>query len=146
MASSDRAPPAARLAGALALLTALGCGAGGPPPAQPTRGEVRLQGKPVAGAWVVLTATEGDKARAMKPFGRTGPDGTFRLRTYEGEDGAPAGEYAVTITWPGPPPKGDPDATEGPDRLKGRFADPAKARWKVQIAPGDNTLPAFVLD
>lgn len=38
----------------------------------------------MAGAWVVLTATKGDKVRATKPFGKTGPDGTLRLRTYEG--------------------------------------------------------------
>lgn len=130
----------------IALWAMAGCGGDDRPPAHPTRGVVRLKGQPVAGAWVVLTAPDGDRTRAVKPFGKTGPDGEFRLQTYTGEDGAPAGEYAVTITWPGPIPKGDPDATEGPDQFRGRFADPKKPKWKVRIASGENVLPAFDLD
>lgn len=80
------------------------------------------------------------------PHGEVDADGRFRIGTYDTADGAPAGEYAVTITWP--ETKADPgggEVTTG-DRLGGRYSDPAKSKWKVQIRDGTNELEPFRLD
>jgi hypothetical protein len=81
----------------------------------------------------------------MLPHGEVGTDGKFQLGTFATADGAPAGEYVVTITWP----ETKTDATGDEvthDRLKGRFRDPARSPWKVQIQEGTNLLGPFSLE
>jgi hypothetical protein len=60
--------------------------------------------------------------RGLCPQAVVAADGSFRLTTYLAGDGAPAGEYFVTLYWPGPGP--DDDVHVRPDRLGGRYADP----------------------
>ena len=126
-----------------------GCGSKGGerPPAFPVSGRVfDSQGKPAEKAVVVFHRV-GGAAGDPKPSGRVSADGTFRLSTYAENDGAPAGEYAVAIVWPGPPPKelkSDP-GEEGPDRLGGRYGDANKPAWKVTVRDGVNELDPFKL-
>lgn len=62
-------------------------------PTLPVTGSVSLDGSPVAEATVIFhTDLHPISATAL-----TTPDGTFQLRTYTPKDGAPAGEYTVTI-------------------------------------------------
>jgi hypothetical protein len=57
-------------------------------------GVVKLDGKPLAGATVMFNP----KAAGARPaIGVTGQDGVFRLTTFKSNDGAPRGEYQVTI-------------------------------------------------
>jgi hypothetical protein len=66
--------------------------------ALPYEGEVKINGKPISGAMVVFHAkTTGDQM--VSPSGTTDGTGKFRLTSNKEFDGAPAGEYAVTITW-----------------------------------------------
>lgn len=88
----------------------------------------------------------------MRPSGRAGPDGSFTLTSYEEGDGAPAGEYKVTVEWPSEDPNdpSDPDDPEGqiprgPDWLQGRYADPATTSLTATIREGDNLLEPFLL-
>jgi hypothetical protein len=69
-------------------------------------------------------------------------DGSFRLTTYCTDDGAPAGTYTVTLTWPLPPP---PGREEGPDRFRGRCADARRPLRQVTVAPGENNLERIEL-
>jgi hypothetical protein len=62
----------------------------------PTEGSVYFQGKPAAGARVTLIPVDKGRDRYF-PTGKVGPDGSFKLTTYETDDGAPAGRYHVTI-------------------------------------------------
>ncbi len=62
----------------------------------PTEGVVFFQGKPAANARVTLIPVEKSRDRFF-PTGKTGPDGSFKLTTYEPDDGAPAAKYRVTI-------------------------------------------------
>ncbi|OWK35816.1 hypothetical protein FRUB_08379 [Fimbriiglobus ruber] len=110
------------------------------------RGTVTVQKKPAAKAVVVLRPVTPGPLKELMPHGEVGPDGTFRVGTYADNDGAPAGDYTVTITWP--ESRTDPktgDEVNG-DRLQGRFGDPAKSPWKVTIKAGDNELEPFRLD
>jgi hypothetical protein len=115
-------------------------------PVYPVRGSVSFEGKPATKAVVVLRALTDSGPVTNVPHGEVGPDGTFVIGTFSAADGAPAGEYAVTITWP--EVKVDPetrDRTES-DRLEGRYRDPKESKWKVRIVEGNNQIGPFAVD
>jgi len=67
-------------------------------PVLPCDGEVKINGKPISGATVVFHAKKtGDQM--VSPSGTTDGTGKFRLTSNKEFDGAPEGDYAVTITW-----------------------------------------------
>jgi hypothetical protein len=103
---------------------------------------VLFDGKPAAGATVFFCPVE-TEAEALAPYGVTDADGSFTLTTYLTFDGAPAGEYVVTVRWPGPPRRGE-DA-QGPDRLKGRYDDPKTSKLRATVEKKPNELPPFQL-
>src|SRR5436309_2942675 len=83
---------------------AAGCGSSDRAGLQPVKGTLRVNGQPAAAALVTFHPTGADAAR---PTGRVGGDGTFTLTTRVAGDGAPVGEYRVTVTWAVPvAPKG----------------------------------------
>ena len=60
------------------------------PPVYPVKGQVFYEGRPAAGAVVILhRATMA--AHAPRPRGRADAKGEFALTTYQTADGAPAG-------------------------------------------------------
>ncbi|RMG33067.1 MAG: carboxypeptidase regulatory-like domain-containing protein [Planctomycetota bacterium] len=113
-------------------------------PTFPVHGRVMVNGEPAQHATVFFHPT--DPAIRLFPHGRTDSNGYFELSTYVLNDGAPAGDYTVTITWQDPPPAGSaPDAPEGPDKLHGLFANPRTSTIRVHVAPRDNELKPFQL-
>lgn len=124
----------------LLLIVLAGCGPSGPPrPAvHPVRGEVYVNGKPAAGAVVELRAADDAERDQFRPHGICGPDGSFRLTTFRSNDGAPVGDYALTVTWPLPPRPGTDE--DGPDRFTGRHADPRRPPQRVAVTAGTNDL------
>jgi hypothetical protein len=133
----SRVPHPQLLAGvvALALLPA-GCARSEAPPARhPVRGRVLFYGQPAAGVRLEFHAPGGETAD--RPGAVTAADGSFAVGTRACNDGAPAGEYAVTLHWP--------EVADGPDRLRGKYADPTTPRWRVTVQPGENTLPVIQL-
>jgi len=84
---------------AFATVAVAGCGRSGVPagpPRSPTvaaAGVLTVRGQPVAGATVVMHHAEG-RASAI---GTTDAEGRFTLTTYQKDDGAPAGQYRVTV-------------------------------------------------
>lgn len=78
----------------LSTFALTGCGGGADRPAMvPVSGTVNYNGSPVEGATVTFAA--GTSARSST--GVTDSSGKFRLTTFDTNDGAPAGEYTVTI-------------------------------------------------
>jgi hypothetical protein len=108
------------------------------PPVYPATGQVFVGGQPAVNARVQLQAIASPKLRPLVPHAIVGADGTFHLTTFRTADGAPAGAYALTITWPSPPKPGHDE--DGPDRFRGRYADPQRPVQKVEIKPGKNDL------
>jgi hypothetical protein len=98
------------------VLTVGGCGGGSDGPAiHPVSGKVLVDGKPAAKVLITFHASPGSTNQA-RPFAETDADGSFRPSTQLTGDGAPAGEYTLTIVWP--EIKIDQgEEISGPDRL-----------------------------
>lgn len=126
----------------LGALAAAGCGGEDwQAEVHPATGTLTINGEPAAGALVQLVPTGGAAdERNSRPWGVVQADGTFALSTYDGEPGAPAGDYAATITWPP-----DPSRPSTADRLKSRYSRVDQAPARFTIRPGANALPPIVL-
>lgn len=117
---------------ACALVFCAGCSAEPEgPPTVPVTGKLLVDGQPAQGAQVVLhPADKRDfDERGSRPTGRVAADGSFRMTTYQTNDGAPPGTYVVTVYW-----AQDPESLEpSPDRLQQRFLNPALSKIPVVI-------------
>ena len=111
----------------------------------PVHGKVLVKGQPATDATVRLHPADGDTSVPHWVLGRVDDQGNFALSTYVTGDGAPAGEYVVTVEWN---ERSGLLKTEfsGPDRLKGRYKDPktSKIRFRVETQPL-NEMPAIEL-
>ncbi len=130
-----------------------GCAGNDRPPVLKVSGEVTVGGKPVDGALVVFHPQGKDRERDVKPFAKTNEQGKFNLSTYGQDDGAPEGDYAITIVWNkpgGPEPKmsitGEGGPKAGPDRLNGRFGTPSATPLKKTVKKGDANEFKFELN
>ena len=113
-------------------------------PVFPVTGKVLVNGEPAPNARVIFHPL--DPELKLFPLGDADAQGVFQLSTYMKDDGAPAGEYTVTIVWQDPPPPGSAaDAPSGPDRLKGAYANIADSKLKVEITERPNELQPFEL-
>lgn len=133
----------------LAVLLA-GCG-GGParPAAVPAKGKVSLKGQPVGGALVVFHPKAPGREQAEKPFATTKDDGTFALTVYEEGDGAPEGDYGVTVVWNKAAKAAKMslggEGGGGTDQLGGRYADPRNPKLTATVKKGGPNEFAFEL-
>jgi hypothetical protein len=146
-----RPPKFCRTAAPLACLALLAGGCGRSPervPLHPVAGIVTVKGAPADGAKVILfPVDESMNAAGMPiPTGVAGPDGRFKLTSYEPDDGAPAGEYRVGVIWNEiVTPSDDPAQVVTRDRLKGRYADPKTSGLKATVEAGATELPPLSL-
>jgi hypothetical protein len=115
----------------------------------PVSGKVLAAGQPAEGAKVVFYPEDPQLQQPGMPvpYAFAGPDGSFRLRSYDPDDGAPAGEYNISVYWPGPPRAGatEEEMKEAKDRLGNRYLDPKKSGLHASIKAGDNELPPLEL-
>ncbi len=96
-----RIPPVAiRLAFVLLVLAVASCG-GGPKRklTYPTDGKLLIDGKPVGNVTVFFQPVGTDDKEPTRAFATTNPDGTFSLTTYDANDGAPEGDYIITLLY-----------------------------------------------
>lgn len=111
-------------------------------PVYPTQAKITMQGKPIEKVMLVLHPLNGlDLQGAAKPNAKTDKDGVCKLSTYDAQDGAPAGKYAVLLYWF----RNDPDEDGSMDRFQGRYANPNKPVAIIDIQAGQNTLPPIDL-
>jgi hypothetical protein len=108
-------------------------------PVHPVRGTVLLDGCALAGAHVNFhLLTPGSKTPTRVADAITAADGSFILSSYTPNDGAPAGDYIVTVSWWRP--IGDPNAKPVPDLLPTRYASATTSDLKAKVKSGSNDI------
>jgi hypothetical protein len=144
------ARPCALLGLALALA---GCSDDGRLATYPVSGELTINGAPAKGCVVTLVPADPALNGVVLPAGTVDEAGKFELTTYETGDGAPAGDYGVSLHWQATkwagkdPDRGvDPVVTVLPDRLMDKYASPEQSGLKAKIVAGKNALEPFRLN
>ena len=133
-----------RAAFALLLMLA-GCG-DGRQATYPVAGQLTIQGKPAADADLRFYEVRGRTPGMARPYATTDSEGRFTVSTYGMNDGAPAGEYQVSVSWKGPLRGVSPDQRDAmPERLPPRFNDPTTSGIQVRVVRGDNMLETIDL-
>jgi hypothetical protein len=79
------------------------------------------------------------------PAGEANDAGEYKLQSFVPEDGAPEGEYKVTVVWPEPPPANAMGIFEQKDRLAGRYSNPEKSGLTARVESGGGEIPPFDL-
>lgn len=101
-------------------------------PTYPTTGRIHYKGRPLVGAYVVLHGQE--KTRAPRADGLSEADGSIRFSTYTAFDGAPVGDYTVTVEQRNP--LFLPEGKRGPDALGGRYAVKDRSPFVFKVTSG----------
>jgi hypothetical protein len=111
----------------------------GPPrqPTYPLSGIVHVDGQPAKEVRVAVHPAGATDAESYVAVAFTDETGKFVFSTYEAKDGVPAGEYVVTFLWG----QVNPFSMQygPPDKLNGKYADPAKSEFKVTVTAGKPT-------
>ena len=79
------------------------------------------------------------------PRAQVRADGSFELGTYGDNDGAPAGQYTVLITWTQGVGAEESEDTQQIDRLKGRYSDPTSSKLKATVNNSPTEVPPIRL-
>jgi hypothetical protein len=116
----------------------------------PVHGQVFYEGQPIPEALIIFHPLNHADANAVKPRALAGPDGSFKVYTYVADDGAPAGDYTVTVAW-----KKKKERRKAPTEkrtgkevevsLPKRYQHPETSGLRVQVQEGVNELPPFFL-
>ena len=139
---------------ALGLALALpACGGNaGQLPVYPVKGQVALNGEPTDGAFLVFhpvagEATKGDKTTGepLRPRAQVKSDGSFELTTYQAQDGAPAGEYAVTVEWRKLIQNGK-DASPGPNVIPSQYSQATSTPIKITVNTSPNAIDPIKIE
>jgi hypothetical protein len=111
----------------------------------PVSGTVTYRGAPAAGAAVFFRRQGGDSMNDHMVMGIVLEDGSFELVCGSLGKGAPAGNYDVLIEWKPVtgPSQGRPQ--RGPDKLKGRYADPKHPLLHATVEAKATHLAPFEL-
>jgi len=130
------------------LLYATGCGSSqrdlNQVPVYPATGTITFKGQPTPGAFVTLHPKSPLPEGAPSPRATVKPDGGFAATTYEAGDGAPEGEYILTVQWYKPIQK-DGDLVAGPNVIPKQYTNPKTSKLEVRVAAGENQLEPIKL-
>jgi len=127
---------------------AIGCaGSHNGPQCFPTHGKILYDSQPLAEAMVVLHPLDPDPddENNQRPIAITKADGTFELTTLQPKDGAPAGEYTITVELRDKRMDGDVEVRDGKNLLPARYRDPARSKLMYRVVEGDNDIPTLEL-
>jgi hypothetical protein len=91
----------------------------------PVRGFAYFEGSPMPGAIVTFSAGGGKGTNAV---GVVEADGSFKLSTYTAFDGAPAGDYVISVNWREP--------NKGPSLIPAQYNSAAKSGLTATVQAG----------
>ncbi|MCS6852041.1 MAG: hypothetical protein NZ700_12840 [Gemmataceae bacterium] len=125
-----------QLLAAVLLGGSSGCGQSQPPPLVPVRGKVYYQGRPLPLGTIVFTPDRQRGTDGPISVGEIQPDGSYVLRTQEGQ-GAIAGWHRVTIAAIDVPPPMPGQVVVLPrSLLPDKYRDPDRSGLCCEIRPG----------
>ena len=129
----------------IVLVLAAFCSAcsSGRKPVQPVRGQILVDGQPAAQAQVLFHPAAGGKDEPH-PSGHTDDQGYFHLTSYTKGDGAPEGNYVVTVTWFRVFGGGGQEVVRY-NVLPPHYANPQSSQLQVTVAKGNNELTPLQL-
>jgi uncharacterized lipoprotein YmbA len=105
----------------------------------PVSGKFTASGKATPGALIVLHPQDAAVPDTVRPSGMVQPDGSFKLTTYDQFDGAPPGNYNVTVQWFKAVKQGG-DVLPGPNLLPQAYGDPKTSKLSVEVASAPTDL------
>lgn len=114
-------------------------------PVHPVSGEVRVDGTAAAGAEVSFHPLSPPPPGTPPTVAVVDQDGHFQASTRAAGDGAPEGEYRLTIIWRTASSSVPDDAGGGGDRLQGRYAQPETSGLRAVVRARENVLPPIEL-
>lgn len=134
-----------RRCGLLALALLCSACSSGRKPIYPVKGQVLVNGKPAANAQILFHPAEGAPEQ-LCPTGHTDDEGYFTLTSYVNGDGAPEGNYNVTVTWfrVWRGNRADADVIRY-NALPQHYAQSASSPLHATVSKGKNDLPALQL-
>jgi len=111
-------------------------------PTFPVTGKIAYANKSLEHATIVFHAIGESDPNVPRPHAKVEADGTFKLTTYDGGDGAPKGKYKVTIEqWLATPKSEAPPS----NRLPPKFARVESSNITAEVAAAPNTLQTIEL-
>ena len=130
----------------LAAVLALACGScANKNNIYPVSGKVTYKGSPASGATVFFHRQRGDTMNDHMIMGIVQEDGSFELVCGSLGKGAPPGEYDVLIEWKRVSGQSKGRPQHGPDKLKGRYADPKRPLLHAIVEAKATNLPPVEL-
>jgi hypothetical protein len=111
----------------------------------PVSGKVIYQGAPAAGATVFFYRQGADPMNEHMIMAIVQEDGSFELVCGSLGKGAPPGQYDVVIEWKQGSGQSKGRPQHGPDKLKGRYADPKHPILHATVEAKSNQLAPFEL-
>jgi hypothetical protein len=119
------------------------------PKVYPVKGKILVNGQPANDCQIYLNRTSGDSLSVpATPQAVTDKTGEFQITSYHTNDGAPEGEYVVTIEWRERSGLMKQEF-EGPDQLGGAYAKAERTKglkgFIVQVGREPLELPPFEL-
>jgi len=134
------------LAAVAILIGIAGCGGEPANGVYPVRGQVLYRGRPVANAQITFHPVSATGKDGVRPVGRVDEQGQFTLTTFKRGDGAPPGEYRVTVIWYlATPTRPGSDDTQPVNYLPAKYADAETSQLTATVIAGNNDLQPFAL-
>jgi hypothetical protein len=129
--------------GLLAAVAFAGCSSEKRVPVYKVSGKVLYQGKPAAGAQVILHPAAGSSMPSdLAASATVQEDGSFQIGAYEATDGAPAGQYVATVQW-FKLIQTEGGTGKGPNVVPAKYAAPATSPLQVSVQSGPTDLQAW---
>lgn len=129
------------LAAAVFMLVIGGCTPQDAVRCQPVRGQVLFDGQALAEAVVVFHSKAETKTTLPKSLAYTDAQGRFELTTLKSNDGAPVGDYAITVELNEPRQVGEELVRDGRNLLPERYGHPDSSGFSYRVVEGGNDVP-----
>jgi len=116
-----------------------------PVPVVAAHGTIEFDGKPASGAILQLHPVKARKDLPNLPQALADEAGRFDLSTFRRNDGAPAGEYVVTVTWRPDVTTKDGRTERGPNVIPSKWTKPTSSPLRITISQQGGDLGTVVV-